>query len=65
VKVILSNSDTTMTRKIFGHSLSLHQLLVTRSISAKSSSRIQVNELIGVNFKIPETSQLNYLRVVS
>lgn len=65
VHVILSNSDTPITRKIFGDSLTLHQMSVTRSISANSSSRIQVKEIIGVNFNVSSSSLLRQLRVVS
>ena len=65
VHVILSNSDTALTRKIFGDSLTLHQMSVTRSISANSSSRIKVQELIGVNFSVSSSSLLNRLRIVS
>jgi DNA adenine methylase len=65
VHVILSNSDTSLTRKIFGDSLTLHQMSVTRSISANSSSRMKVQELIGVNFDVSSRSLLNRLRVVS
>ena len=65
VNVILSNSDTPLTRKIFGDSLTLHQMSVTRSISANSSSRMKVQEVIGVNFDVSSMSLLNHLRVVS
>ena len=65
VHVILSNSDTSLTRKIFGDSLTLHQMSVTRSISANSSSRMKVQELIGVNFEVSTRSLMNRLRVVS
>jgi DNA adenine methylase len=65
VHVILSNSDTALTRKIFGDSLTLHQMSVTRSISANSSSRIKVQEIIGVNFNVTSSSLLHHLRIVS
>ena len=65
VNVILSNSDTSLTRQIYGDSLTLHQLSVTRSISANSSSRMKVQEVIGVNFDLSSGSILNHLRVVS
>ena len=65
INVILSNSDTPLTRKIFGDSLTLHQMSVTRSISANSSSRMKVQEVIGVNFDVSSMSLLNHLRVVS
>lgn len=50
VYVILSNSDTSLTRKIFGSDLELYQLNVNRSIAAKASSRSQVMEIVGVNY---------------
>jgi DNA adenine methylase len=65
VHVILSNSDTPLTRQIFGQSLTLHQISVNRSISANASSRTPVNELIGVNFKASSSSLLKALRTVS
>ncbi len=65
VRVILSNSDTSLTRKIFGNSLSLHQISVARTISANASSRKPVNEIIGVNFSIASSSQLHNLKIVS
>ena len=49
VYVILSNSDTPMTRKIFNKGLKLRTIEVRRSISAQSSGRITVTEIIGSN----------------
>ena len=54
--VILSNSDTPETREIFGDSMFLYHLDVTRSVSAKSESRIKVKEIIASNYKIQESS---------
>lgn len=65
VNVILSNSDTPLTRKIFGDSLELHQISVQRTISANSSSRKPVLEVIGTNFISPGNSHLRNLKVVS
>ena len=65
VNVILSNSDTPLTRKIFGDSLALHQILVPRTISANASSRKPVNEIIGTNFPSAANSQLRNLKIVS
>lgn len=50
VYVMLSNSDTKLTREIFGKKLSLHPISVTRSISASASSRVQVREVVGRNY---------------
>lgn len=52
VKMILSNSDTPLSREIFGSELNLYQLGVQRNIAAKSSSRIKVSEIIATNYKI-------------
>jgi DNA adenine methylase len=65
VYVILSNSDTPLTRKIFGDSLALHQITVQRTISAKASSRKPVNEVIGTNFPTASSSHLRNLKIVS
>jgi len=50
VRVILSNSDTQLTRQIFGKILNLQTVTAGRSISAKASSRGTVSEIIGINF---------------
>ena len=52
--VLLSNSDTPETREIFS-SLYLYQLDVTRSISANSSSRMKVKEILASNSRIPDS----------
>jgi DNA adenine methylase len=49
VYVILSNSDTPLTRKIYGKSLNFKTIQVRRSISANSNGRIKVTEIIGSN----------------
>lgn len=49
VRVILSNSDTRFTRACFKH-LNLYSIPARRSISASSSGRISVTELLGTNF---------------
>ena len=51
VSVILSNSDTPLSREIFG-SLNLFSISANRSISAASTSRGRVQELVGVNFSL-------------
>jgi DNA adenine methylase len=50
VYVMMSNSDTLLTRQIFGGLLELRSLDVTRSISAGSASRTKVGEVIGINY---------------
>ena len=56
VFVVCSNSDTPLTRQIFGPELDLWQISVTRSISAAAASRTRVNEVLGVNFHPATTS---------
>jgi DNA adenine methylase len=64
VNVILSNSDTKLTREIFGRHLKLRQILVARTISATATTRKAVHEVIGTNFPIPAHSDLhNYKRL--
>jgi DNA adenine methylase len=59
VRVILSNSDTPLTRSIYGPVLNLWQLSVHRSISAASASRGRVDEVLGFNYEpTPHTSDL-------
>lgn len=65
VKVIFSNSDTPLTRKIYGEYLDLRAISVTRSISAQAASRNKVQEVIGVNFDIPKESALAKLPLLS
>ncbi len=62
--VILSNSDTELSRKIYGEVLNLRQIKVQRNISASANSRVSVNEIIGVNFQISKVSDLSKLKVV-
>jgi DNA adenine methylase len=54
VRVVFSNSYTPTTLDIFGEVLDLRVINATRSISAKSSSRGVVQEVIGVNFDLSE-----------
>jgi DNA adenine methylase len=55
VNVILSNSDTPLSREIFGTVTNLFQIDAARAIAAKSSSRGSVKEIIGTTFMVPET----------
>ena len=53
VRVMLSNSDTPLTREIYGgRGLHFRSIRVHRNISANASSRVKVSELIGVNYKL-------------
>jgi len=47
IKVVVSNSDTEATREIYKNA-EVHSVQVTRTISAKTSSRTKTNELIMV-----------------
>ena len=62
VFVILSNSDTSDTRSIFGESMNLYQISVGRSISAKSASRKRVNEVIATNYDVDSISDVGLLK---
>jgi DNA adenine methylase len=64
VNVILSNSDTHTTREIYGSILDLRQINVQRSISASSSSRVVVKEILGVNFPVSKQYKFSKLKVV-
>ncbi len=64
VRVILSNSDTRLTREIFGESLTLRQISVARTISANAATRKPVYEVIGTNYVPPKNSMLSSLKVV-
>jgi DNA adenine methylase len=65
VYVILSNSDTPETRRIFGKTLTLRQIMMNRSISAAAHARTPVNELLGTNFAIEKGSEISELKVIS
>jgi DNA adenine methylase len=56
VHVILSNSDTSLSREIFGPVMNLYQIDAARAIAAKAASRGTVKEIIGTTFKIAEAS---------
>lgn len=51
VHVMLSNSDTPLTRQIY-RGMDLHTVTVHRSISAKASARGTVTEVLGVNYPL-------------
>ena len=65
VHVILSNSDTPETRRIFGKTLTLRQIMMNRSISAAAHARTPVNEILGTNFTIEKGSEISELKVIS
>lgn len=65
VRVLLSNSDTPLTRKIFGKNLKLRQVLVARTISANASTRKSVHEVIGTNYRLPKGVDLQLLKALN
>ena len=65
VYVVLSNSDTKLSRQIFGD-LNLFSVPVGRSISANGAARSKVKELIGTNYStdlMKNPSRIKKLRV--
>jgi len=65
VFVLLSNSDTPLTRKIFREHLILRRLLMRRSLSAAGNSRHSVYEILGMNYKHLHGSAMGKLELVS
>jgi DNA adenine methylase len=65
VFVLLSNSDTPMTRKIFKKSLSLRKVLMSRSISSSGSTRKPVFEILGMNYSHLRGSAMGNLDLIS
>lgn len=60
VKVIVSNSDTPLSREIY-RSLNLFSISANRSISAAGSSRGRVQELLGVNYSLSQMQNATVL----
>jgi len=56
VLIILSNSDTPLSREIF-QDLNLYSVPASRAISASATSRIKVKELLAVNFRLTQMSE--------
>jgi len=65
VHVVLSNSDTPLSREIFGSVLNLYQIDASRAIAAKASSRGSVKEIIGTSFSISEKNLPAEMKVIS
>jgi DNA adenine methylase len=65
VNVILSNSDTVESRRIFGKILTLRQVTMNRSISAAGHARTPVNEILGTNFRVKRGTEISKLKVIS
>jgi DNA adenine methylase len=65
VFVLLSNSDTVLTRKIFKKVLTLRKILMARTISSSGSTRNPVYEVIGMNYSHPRGSAVGNLDLIS
>jgi site-specific DNA-adenine methylase len=65
VYVLLSNSDTPMTRKVFRRTLTLRKVLMSRSISSSGSARKPVYEVLGMNYNHLRGSAMGNLDLVS
>ncbi len=65
VFVLLSNSDTVLTRKIFKKVLTLRKILMARTISSSGSTRNPVYEVIGMNYSHPRGSAIGNLDLIS
>jgi DNA adenine methylase len=50
VRVIFSNSNTELTRAIFGDDLNLYAVSASRSIAADGASRARVEEVLGISY---------------
>ena len=61
VYVVLSNSDTKLSREIFGD-LNLFSVPVGRSISANGATRAKVKELIGTNYPVEKMKNSNRIK---
>jgi DNA adenine methylase len=48
--VMLSNSNTELTREIFGRDLNLYAVSAQRSVGAASASRTKVEEVVGISY---------------
>jgi DNA adenine methylase len=65
VYVLMSNSDTPLTRKIFREHLTLRRLLMRRTMSANGRTRHSVYEILGMNYKHLHGSAMGALELVS
>lgn len=65
VYVLLSNSDTPVTRKVFKNALTLRRLLMSRTISASGSKREPVFEILGMNYQHLRGSAMGDLELIS
>jgi DNA adenine methylase len=65
IPVVLSNSDTPLSREIFGSVMNLYQIDASRAIAAKSTSRGNVKEIVGTTFELSEKNLLNGMKIIS
>ena len=65
VFVLLSNSDTDLTREIFRSNLTLRRILMARSISSSGTTRRPVFEIVGMNYSHPRGAGLEALELIS
>ncbi len=65
IPVVLSNSDTPLTREIFGSVMNLYQIDASRAIAAKASSRGSVKEIVGTTFELSDKNLLNGMKIIS
>jgi len=65
VHVILSNSDTPLSREIFSSVLALRQISMNRSISASGNSRKPVMEILGTSFPITKNATLSKYKKIN
>lgn len=62
VHVILSNCRTSQTEEIFKNSITFYATTARRSILASSSSRGNVDEVVGLNFLLDMTTDPQILK---
>jgi DNA adenine methylase len=65
IYVLMSNSDTPLTRSIFRQHLTLRRLLMRRTMSATGNKRHSVYEILGMNYKHLHGSTMGALELVS
>lgn len=65
VFVLLSNSDTPLTRRIFKKTVTLRKVLMSRSISSSGATRKPVFEVLGMNYSHLRGSAMGELDLIS
>lgn len=65
VHVVLSNSDTPLSREIFAPVMNLYQIDASRAIAAKAASRGSVKEIVGTTFELADKNLANGMKVIS